>query len=125
MTKLSDYERHRSLAERKLQLLQEGAAFRTEMIHCRDAVRANMTTRSWSKNLLGRASGIAYSLIKQPGTKAIGLQVLAPLVATGASLLSKKHYPRKSLLIGSALVAAIGAGAAYFRFKSNKSVDSE
>ncbi|MQR00953.1 hypothetical protein [Glaciimonas soli] len=125
MTQLPNYDRHRSLAERKLQLLQEGAAFRAEMIHCRDAVRSNLNTRSWSKNLLGRATGMAYSLIKQPATKAVGLQVLAPLLATGASFLSKKHYPRKSLIVGSALIAAIGAGAAYFRFKSNKSVDSE
>ncbi|MDP5007867.1 MAG: hypothetical protein NWQ13_02455 [Glaciimonas sp.] len=118
----ANHDRRRSIAERKLQLLQEGATFRAEMINCRDVVRSSMSTRSWSKNLLGRAAGVAFSLIKQPSAKAVGIQTLVPLLATGASLLSKRS--RKSLVIGSALLAAIGA-ATYFNVKSNKSVDNE
>jgi drug/metabolite transporter (DMT)-like permease len=125
MTHQPNFDRKRSLAERKLRLLQEGAAFRAEMIRCRDIVRSSMNGGALTKNLFGRVAGIAYSMIaKHPGLfKASRLQSLAPLLVTGVSLLSKRSL-RKSLVVGSVLIAAVGA-ATYFSGRNNKAVDEE
>lgn len=124
MTHQSNVDRNRSLAERKLRLLQEGAAFRAEMIRCRDVVKSNMNGGSLTKNLFGRIAGMAYSMVaKHPGLfNASRLQSLAPLLVTGVSLLSKKRSLRKSLVVGSILIAAVGA-ATYFSGRNHKAVD--
>lgn len=125
MTHQSNFDRKRSLAERKLRLLQEGAAFRAEMIKSRDIVRSNMNGGALTQNLFGRVIGIAYSMIaKHPGLfKASRLRSLAPLLVTGVSLLSKRSV-RKSLVVGSVLIAAVGA-ATYFSGRNNKAADEE
>jgi len=125
MTHQSNFDRDRSLAERKLRLLQEGAAFRAQMVSCRDVVRSSMNRESLIKNMFGRVAGIAYSMVaKQPAAFNVSrLRSLAPLLVTGVSLLSKRPI-RKSLIIGSVLIAAIGA-ATYFSSKNNNVVDEE
>jgi drug/metabolite transporter (DMT)-like permease len=125
MTYQSNFDRNRSLAERKRRLLLEGAAFRAEMIRYRDVVRSNMNGESLTKNLLGRVAGKAFSMVaKHPGLfNASRLQSLAPLLVTGVSLLSKRSL-RKSLVLGSILIAAVGA-ATYFSGRNNKAVDEE
>jgi len=125
MTYQSNFDRDRSLAERKLRLLREGAVFRAQMISCRDVVRSSMNRESLVKNLFGRVAGVAYAMVaKQPGLfKASNLKSLAPLLVTGVSLLSKRTV-RKSLIVGSVLIAAIGA-AKYFSGRNNNAADEE
>ena len=125
MNPQSHLDRNRSLAERKRRLLQEGALFRAEMVRCRDVVKSNMNGGSLTKGLFGRVAGMAYSLVaKHPGLfSASRLQSLAPLLVTGVSLLSKRSL-RKSLVVGSILIAAVGA-ANYLSGRKNKAVDQE
>jgi hypothetical protein len=125
MTHQPNFDRNRSLAERKRQLLQEGAVFRAEMIRCRDVVSSNMNGGSLTQSLFGRVAGMVYSTIaKHPGLfNASRLQSLAPLLVTGVSLLSKRAL-RKSLIVGSILIGAVGA-ATYFSSRNNKAVDEE
>ncbi|MFC5473185.1 hypothetical protein [Paraherbaspirillum soli] len=100
---------HRSPAERKRQLVQEGAAFRAEMINARNVVRASLNSRSLVTNLFGRVAGIASSLFDKPlNIKPGNLQSLAPLLMAGVSLLSKRGA-RKTVLIGGGIIAAIAA----------------
>jgi hypothetical protein len=125
MTYQSNFDPNRTLAERKLRLLQEGAAFRAELIRCRDVVRSNMNGGSLTKSLFGRVVGMAYTMVaKHPGLfNRSRLQTLAPLLVTGVSLLSKRSL-RKSLVVGSILIAAVSA-ATYFSAKNNRAVDQE
>ncbi|PUA17945.1 hypothetical protein [Glaciimonas sp. PCH181] len=125
MTNQSLAERKRSLAERKRYLLEEGAIFRAEIIACRGIVRSRMTGGSLSKNLFGRFANIAYSIAsKQSGLfSAARLKSLAPILVTGVSLLSKR-YIRKSLIVGSVLIAGIGA-VTYLSNRNNKAADEE
>lgn len=125
MTNQSLAEQHRSRAERKRYLLEEGAIFRAEIIACRGVVRSRMSSGSISKNLFGRIAGMAYSMASKQSNlfSASRLQSLAPLLVTGVTLLSKR-YVRKSLIVGSVVVAGLGA-AAYFSSKNNKAAGDE
>jgi hypothetical protein len=124
MSRHSGLDSHLSTAERKQQLLQEGAAFRADMVRSRDIVRANLNSRSLATILLGRMTGIASSVFGDPGRfRARSLPAMLPLLLTGASWLSKR-CTRKSLLIGVTVLAAIG-GAAFISSRNNKATTDD
>ncbi|WP_041742739.1 hypothetical protein [Collimonas fungivorans] len=113
-----------STAERKQKLLQEGAAFRADMLVSRDIVRINLNSKSLATILLGRVTGIASSVFSNRGNaKGSNLPAMLPLLLTGASWLSKRRT-RKPLLIGAALLAAIG-GAAYVNSRKSKTTTDD
>ena len=113
-----------STAERKQKLLLEGAAFRADMLVSRDIVRTNLNSKSLATILLGRMTGIASSVFSNRGNlKGSNLPAMLPLLLTGASWLSKRRT-RKPLLIGAALLAAIG-GAAYVNSRKSKTTTDE
>jgi uncharacterized membrane protein (UPF0136 family) len=113
-----------STAERKQKLLQEGAAFRADMLVSRDIVRANLNSKSLATILLGRMTGIASSVFSNRGNPGgSNLPAMLPLLLTGASWLSKRRT-RKPLLIGAALLAAIG-GAAYINSRKSKTTTDD
>ncbi|MDY7546011.1 hypothetical protein QN360_10405 [Glaciimonas sp. CA11.2] len=125
MNSESHADRKRSLAQRKLQLLREGGAYRDEILRCRDGVRLNMSGGALSKGLLGRIAGTAYAMMtKQPSLFSLSrLQSLAPILVTGVSILSKRPI-RKSLFVGGILIAAAST-AAYLSNRDKKVADNE
>ena len=124
MSRPPGLDSHLSTAERKQKLLQEGAAFRADMVKSRDIVRANLNSRSLATILLGRMTGIASSVFGDPGRfRARNLPAMLPLLLTGASWLSKR-CTRKPLLIGVAVLAAIG-GAAFISSRNNQATTDD
>ena len=125
MNSESHADRKRSLAQRKLQLLREGGAYRDEILRCRDGVRSHMPGGTLSKGLLGRIAGTAYAMVKkQPGLFSFSrLQSLAPILVTGVSILSKRPI-RKSLFVGGILIAAAST-AAYLSNRDKKVAEDE
>ncbi|WP_211470990.1 hypothetical protein [Collimonas humicola] len=125
MSRHAGLDNHLSPAERKQKLLAEGAKFRAEMLHSRDIVRANLNTKSLATVLLGRASGIASSLFSTSRSlKGSNLPAMLPLLVTGASWLSKRST-RKPLLIGAAVIAAIGGAIFVSSRNSKETTDDE
>lgn len=118
-------DRKRSLAQRKLQLLREGGAYRAEILRCRDGVRSNISGSPLSKGMLGRIVGTAYTMMtKQSGLFSLSrLQSLAPILVTGVSILSKRPI-RKSLFLGGIVIAAAST-AAYLSNRDKKVPDNE
>ncbi|MDB5765646.1 MAG: hypothetical protein JWQ61_460 [Collimonas fungivorans] len=124
MGRYSGPDSNLSTAERKQKLLQEGAAFRADMLVSRDIVRTNLNSKSLATILLGRVTGIASSVFSNRGSMASSnLPAMLPLLLTGASWLSKRRT-RKPLLIGAALLAAIG-GAAYVNSRKSKTTTDD
>ncbi|WP_211467675.1 hypothetical protein [Collimonas silvisoli] len=124
MNRHSGLDSRLSTAERKQKLLQEGAAFRADMVISRNIVRANLNSKSLATILLGRMTGIASSIFSSPvKLRAGNLPAVLPLLLTGASWLSKR-CTRKSLLIGVALLTAIG-GAAFISSRNNKATTDD
>lgn len=116
---------HLSRAERKQMLLQEGAAFRAQMVISRDIVRHNLSAKSLTTHLMTRVTGMASSIFsKSANIKTSNLPALIPLLVTGISLVSRR-YGRKPLLLGGAVIAAIGAAICVSSKKSNTTPDSE
>ncbi|WP_211453873.1 hypothetical protein [Collimonas antrihumi] len=124
MSKYSGLESRLSTAERKQKLLQEGAAFRADMLASRDIVRAHLHSKSLASIVLGRITGIASSAFNNPiNLKTGNLRTILPLLLTGASWLSRRGA-RKPLLIGAAVIAAIG-GAMFISSRNTKATTDD
>lgn len=124
MSGYSGLENHLSTAERKQKLLQEGAAFRADMLISRDIVRANLNSKSLATTVLGQMTRIASSVFSNPiNLKGGNLRTVLPLLLTGASWLSRRGS-RKSLLVGAAVLAAIG-GAAFISSRNTKATTDD
>ena len=124
MSRHSGLDSQLSTAERKQKLLQEGARYRADMLVSRDIVRANLNSKSLASIVLGRMTGIASSVFSNPiNLKSANLQTLLPLLLTGASWLSRRHA-RKPLLIGAAVIAAIG-GAVFISSRNTKATTDD
>lgn len=118
-------ENHLSTAERKQELLQEGAAFRAAMMNSRNIVSTSLHSRSLLGNLFGGFSGLASSVFSKPGNlNTANLPALLPLLLSSASWIARRGT-RKPLLVGSAALAGIGA-AVYLSSRNSKATkDSE
>jgi hypothetical protein len=94
------------------------------MLVSRDIVRANLNSKSLASIVLGRMTGIATSVFSNPiNLKSANLRAVLPLLLTGASWLSRRHA-RKPLLIGAAVIAAIG-GAAFISSRNTKATTDD
>jgi len=102
---------------RRRKLLAEGALYRIGIMDARERVRANLNASSLAKSAMRRMGGALSSGIGDlfSGKAGNTLQSLAPLLISGASMLSKR-YLRKPLLYWGIL----GAGVVLARYLARK-----
>jgi hypothetical protein len=114
-----------SLAERKRQLIAQGAAFRARVMQSKENARAGLRPDVLAKGAVGLAFPAMLAMFKRksgaphaahataassPGA-GLDLRTILPLVITAATALSKKRLP-KPVLRGALLLGAVGAVAA-------------
>jgi hypothetical protein len=108
-----------SPAERKKELIAQGAAFRAGILQSRRAVRASLHPEALASGVLNRLmTTVSAAFTRQnknehaPDDTGINLQAILPLVLAGASALSKMRS-LKPILYGAIVLGVAGAAAAF------------
>ncbi len=97
-----------SLAQRKAQLVEEGAAYRSGISQATQAIKASLRAESLVRNALGYLAMIGFGLLKRhTGAASGGLQTMLPLLLGGISALKRKSW-LKSLLRSALIAGAVG-----------------
>ena len=114
-----------SIAQRKAQLVAEGAAYRSGIGDATQAVKEGLRAQSLARNALGYFTTIGFSLLKgRTGVAGLGLQTALPLLMSGAAALNKK--PRLKFLLRSGLIAgAVGTLASIIIKKKKAAVAAQ
>ncbi len=113
-------------ADRKKQLIAQGAVYRAEVILAKQAMQVSLQPDSLAKSALHQIALAAFSLLKNRGAAAlpgVNLQTVVPLVMAGVSALSKRKDLVKPVLRG-ALVAGAVAGVVAFIAKKKKAAQA-
>ena len=114
-----------SIAQRKAQLVAEGAAYRSGIGDATQAVKEGLRAQSLARNALGYFTTIGFSLLKgRTGVAGLGLQTALPLLMSGVAALNKK--PRLKFLLRSGLIAgAVGTLASIIIKKKKAAVAAQ
>jgi hypothetical protein len=108
-----------SIAQRKAQLVAEGAAYRSGIGDATQAVKEGLRAQSLARNALGYFATIGFSLLKgRTGVAGLGLQTALPLLMSGVAALNKK--PRLKFLLRSGLIAGTVGTLASIILKKKK-----
>lgn len=108
-----------SIAQRKAQLVAEGAAYRSGIGDATQAVKEGLRAQSLARNALGYFTMIGFSLLKgRTGVAGLGLQTALPLLMSGVAALNKK--PRLKFLLRSGLIAGTVGTLASIIIKKKK-----
>jgi hypothetical protein len=113
-------------ADRKKQLIVQGAVYRAEIILAKEMTEASLRPDSLAKSILHQAALTAFSAFKNRGGNGLpglNVQTLLPLVITGVSVLAKRKSLAKSVLRG-VLLAGVAAGVVAFISKKSQIVRS-
>jgi hypothetical protein len=120
----------RDIAQRKRQLLAEGAVYRASLAASLHDARQSLRADS----LLQRAAGFAASTVlgmlkghRDPGgiSGIGGLQGMLPLAIEAFSLVAKKPFLKNILRIAAIAAAAAGVAKVFLRKKSSTSDSAE
>lgn len=119
------------VADRKKQLIVQGALYRAEILASRETVRESLRPESLAGTILQRCVHAAMSafvgrLADRSGQPVLSLQVFAPLLMRGASALMKRKGLR-SVLRGGAVIAVLAgiAALATLTFRSRNQAASD
>ena len=99
-------------ADRKKQLITQGAIYRAEVILARQATAASLRPDSLGKAALHQVALAAFAILKRrnfSGVPGLNLQTVLPIVMGGISALSKRKPLIKTAVRGAA-VAGLAAG---------------
>jgi hypothetical protein len=113
-------------ADRKKQLIVQGAVYRAEIILAKEMTEASLRPDSIAKSILHQAALAAFSAFKNRGGNGLpglNVQTLLPLVITGISALAKRKSLAKPVLRG-VLLASVVAGVVAFISKKSQIVRS-
>jgi hypothetical protein len=118
------------IAQRKRQLLAEGAIYRASLAASMQEVRQNLSADSLARRAAGFVATAALGMIKGRagiggGIGGIGMQSLLPLAFEAFSLFSKKPFLKKILRTVAAVAAAVGAANMFLRKKKSAEQDPE
>ncbi len=105
-----------ALAQRKAQLVAQGAVYRSEIRGAERSVAADLNLGKLVRSVLGHAALMLYAAFKRrTETAGATLQTLLPLVVGGVSALSRrsllKPALRLALLMGTVALLAKGKAA--------------
>lgn len=109
-------------ADRKKQLIAQGALYRAQVMVARQFVQESLQPQVLARSALQQAALAVFSMIGKRhgmGLPALNLQTVLPLVTGAFSVLSKRKPLFKGVLRG-ALVAAAAAGVATLLLKKKK-----
>lgn len=113
-------------ADRKKQLIAQGAIYRAEVILAKQAAEASLRPDSLGKAALQQIALTAFSLFRNRkfgGMPGLDLQTVLPIVMGGISALSKKKSLVKTAARG-ALFAGLAAGAVALLAKRKKTQEA-
>lgn len=109
-------------ADRKKQLITQGAVYRAEVMLATQAVRAGLRPESLARNALRQAALIAVTAFKARnlgGLPGVSLESMLPIAMASASALSRNQAVVKVVLRG-AVIAGTVAGAVRFLSKKKR-----
>lgn len=95
-------------ADRKKQLIAQGAIHRVELLLSRHTVQHSLQPESLARRALQHIPGVAFAAFRNRNLDGIGinLQTMLPLLMSGVSVLAKSGIRTKPLLRRAAIVAA-------------------
>jgi hypothetical protein len=99
-------------ADRKKQLITQGAVYRAEVILAKQATEASLRPDSLGRAALHQVAQTAFSILKNRnfnGLPGLNLQTVLPIVMGGISALSKRKSLVKTVA-RSAVFASVAAG---------------
>lgn len=99
-------------ADRKKQLIAQGAIYRAEVILARQAAKESLRPASLARSALQPIALAAFAAFKRrsvAGLPGINLRTLLPLFVSGVSALSKRKPLLKTIMRG-AVIAGVAAG---------------
>jgi hypothetical protein len=121
------------IAQRKRQLLAEGAIYRASLAASMQEVRQNLSADSLARRAAGFVATAALGMIKGRAgigggigsIGGIGMQSLLPLAIEAFSLFSKKPFLKKILRTAAVVATAMGAANMFLRKKKSAKQDPE
>ncbi len=121
-------ERMMSRADRKKQLITQGAIYRAEVLLAKQATAASLRPDSLGKAALHQMVMTAFSLFRKrnvSGVPGLKLQTVLPILMSGVSALSERKSWMKTVA-RSVVYAGLAAGTVAFlsRRKEKKAADT-
>lgn len=107
-------------ADRKKQLIAQGAVHRVEVLHAKQMTRAGLRPDSLARGALRQLAGVALAVAgKKTGIGLAGAdaQTLLPLLLSAGSAFLRKKSLRKPLLQGVLIAGSVAAVAVFFSKK--------
>ena len=102
-----------SLAQRKAQLVAQGAAYRSGISAAQHSVKADLSVDELAKSALSHVVSAVYAAFKsRTGIAGANLQTLLPLVIGGVSALSKRSL-LKPVMRGALVLGAVATAVAF------------
>ncbi|OWW20785.1 hypothetical protein [Noviherbaspirillum denitrificans] len=109
-------------ADRKKQLIAQGAVYRAEILLAKESAEASLRPDTLARSVLHQAAGALIGAFRGGnlgGLPGMNLQTLLPLVMGGISALSRRKSLLGKVLRGVA-VAGVAAGAAALVLRKRK-----
>lgn len=103
-------------ADRKKQLIAQGAVYRAEVLHAKQMTHASLHPDSLARSALNQLAVIALSVFRNrigANPAGAGMQALLPLLFSAASALSGKKSLLKRVLRGTLIAGGAAAAAAF------------
>jgi hypothetical protein len=107
-------------ADRKKQLIAQGAVYRAEVLHAKQMTRAGLRPDSLARGALRQLAGVALAVVGKKtgiGLAGAGAQTLLPLLLSAGSALLQNKSLRKPLLRGGLIACSVAAVAVFFSKK--------
>jgi len=108
-------------ADRKKQLIAQGAVHRAEVLRAKQMTRAGLRPDSLARGALRQLAGVALEVVGKKtgiGLAGSGAQTLLPLLlSAGSALLRNKSSLRKPLLRGALIAGSVAAVVVFFSKK--------
>lgn len=109
-----------SLAQRKQQLIDEGAQFRQGISQSRHLVRNSLAPASLARNVIGHLFGALGAGAGGFSLQGLNLQKVLPLAIGGLSFLSRRALLKPALKAGMVIGAIAGIAALVRRGRRRK-----
>jgi hypothetical protein len=119
------------IAQRKRQLLAEGAVYRASLAASLHEARENLRGDSLAKRAAGFAASTVFGMVKGKGLvegligQGIGLKSMLPFAIEAFSLVAKRPFLKKFLRTAAIAAAAAGAAGIFLRKKKPSSPSEE
>jgi len=114
-------------ADRKKQLIAQGAVHRAEVLHAKQMMRAGLRPDSLARGAFRQLAGVALALVGKKtgiGLAGAGVQTLLPLLLSAGSALLRNKSLRKPLLRGVLIAGGVVAVAVVFSKKKKTSPEN-